>query len=313
MVTLDECLPAGAGLSGATGGLNQILHGISMAAKRINTELNKGALADLQGSAGSVNVHGEVILELDRFANDEFVNTLKRSAACAGIAGEEMESFIAFDDHAGRGAEYICLIDPLDGSTNIDVGAPTGSIFSVYRRLTEKGSLPALEDFLQPGHRQVAAGYILYGTAAVMICATAHGVNGFTLDPVTGEFVLVHPAIGCPARGETYSVNYGYYAGFPAAVRVYLNWCQRSKGANGNGYSLRYSGSLVADFHRNLLKGGIFLYPATRRRPEGKLRLQYECNPLAFIAKAAGAGAGNGEQDILDIVPHSLHQRTASM
>jgi fructose-1,6-bisphosphatase I len=294
----------------ATGELSNLLRDISLAAKRINIEVNKAGLVDILGDAGFSNVQGEEVKKLDEYANSEFINVLKRGVSCAGIASEEMEDILGFDDDMSRQSKYVCLFDPLDGSNNIDVNISIGTIFSIYRRVSEKGERVVLHDFLQPGHKQVAAGYIIYGSSTMLVYATGRSVNGFTLDPSIGEFCLSHPDIKCPPNGKIYSVNHGYFFEYAKGIQKYIQYCQQKKQTTGEEYTQRYAGSLVADLHRNLLKGGIFLYPATKSHPNGKLRLQYECNPFAFIIGKAGGLASDGKQRILDVQPTSLHDRT---
>ncbi|MGN6266193.1 MAG: class 1 fructose-bisphosphatase [Ginsengibacter sp.] len=226
------------------------------------------------------------------------------------MASEELDDFVAFDNPASRNAKYICLFDPLDGSSNMDVNVSIGTIFSVYRRVTEVGSLVQAKDFLQPGLRQVAAGYIIYGSSTILVYATKRGVNGFTLDPSIGEFCLSHPDIRCPESGTTYSVNHGNFFQFEQRVQQYITLCQQKNKDNGGPYTQRYIGSMVADVHRNLIKGGIFIYPATSKNPNGKLRLLYECNPLAYMVEIAGGRATDGRQRILEKIPAGLHERS---
>lgn len=294
----------------ATGELSGLLRDIGLAAKRVNVEVNKAGLADILGDAGSTNVQGEDVKKLDVIANNQFTGALRNGISCAGVASEEMESFVAFDDEVSRQSKYVCLFDPLDGSSNIDVNVSIGTIFSVYRRASPKGAIADENDFLQPGIKQVAAGYIVYGSSTMLVYATRRGVNGFTLDPSIGEFCLSHPDMKCPVAGQIYSINYGNLNQYPEGVKKYVKQCQDKDSSNGGPYSLRYIGSMVADVHRNLIKGGIFMYPGTTARPEGKLRLQYECNPFAFMIEVAGGKATDGEQRILDVVPRSLHQRS---
>ncbi|HRP57170.1 class 1 fructose-bisphosphatase [Agriterribacter sp.] len=294
----------------ATGELSGLLRDIGLAAKRVNVEVNKAGLADILGEAGMVNVQGEEVKKLDLFANAQFTGVLQHGISCAGIAGEEWDSFVAFNDEASRQSKYICLFDPLDGSSNIDVNVSVGTIFSVYRRLSAKGAAVEERDFLQPGIRQVAAGYIVYGSSTILVYATRRGVNGFTLDPSIGEFCLSHPGIKCPAHGKIYSVNHGNFYHFDERVQSFIKKYQCNTAQEGGPYTQRYTGSMVSDIHRNLLKGGIFMYPATTGMPQGKLRLQYECNPFAFIVEVAGGLATNGYERILDIEPAGLHQRS---
>lgn len=295
----------------ATGELSGLLRDMGLAAKRVNVEVNKAGLVDILGDAGEVNVQGEDVKKLDIFANNQFMGALQHGVSCAGIASEELDDYIAFDDEVSKGSKYVCLFDPLDGSGNIDVNVSIGTIFSVYRRITPIGSIAEAKDFLQPGHKQVAAGYIVYGSSTMLVYGTRRGVNGFTLDPSIGEFCLSHPDIKCPEFGKIYSVNHGNFFQYPESVRNYIDACQRKTSADGGPYTQRYIGSMVSDIHRNLIKGGIFMYPTTIDKPKGKLRLLYECNPLAFIIEVAGGKATNGEQRILDVVPTELHQRSS--
>ncbi|MDB5199188.1 MAG: fructose 1,6-bisphosphatase [Chitinophagaceae bacterium] len=288
----------------ATGELSSLLSDITLAAKRVNVEVNKAGLVDILGDTGAVNTHGEDVRKLDIFANNQFMSVLKRGTSCAGIASEELEDFIAFDEVLSNQSKYVCAFDPLDGSSNIDVNVSIGTIFGIYRRKTKLGTPCRREDFLQAGDKQVAAGYIIYGSSTMLIYATRRGVNGFTLDPSVGEFTLSHPNILCPASGKIYSVNHGNFFQYQTNIQQYINCCQQ------NNNTQRYTGSMVADIHRNLIKGGIFLYPATDNHPKGKLRLLYECNPFAFIMEVAGGKATDGNQRILDIEPTALHERS---
>lgn len=294
----------------ATGELSGLLRDMGLAAKRVNVEVNKAGLVDILGDAGAVNVQGEDVKKLDVFANNQFTGVLQHGISCAGIASEELDDFVAFDDAVSRNSKYVCLYDPLDGSGNIDVNVSIGTIFSVYRRVTPQGTPVTKEDFLQPGNKQVAAGYMVYGSSTMLVYATRRGVNGFTLDPSIGEFCLSHPDIKCPEWGKIYSVNHGNFFQYSKGVQQYIDACQRRTKDNGGPYTQRYIGSMVADVHRNLIKGGIFMYPGTTDKPKGKLRLLYESNPFAFIVEVAGGRATNGKERILDIMPTELHQRT---
>jgi fructose-1,6-bisphosphatase I len=295
----------------ATGELSRLLRDIGLAAKRVNVEVNKAGLVDILGDEGIINVQGEDVKKLDVYANNQFMGVLKHGISCAGIASEELDDFIAFDDDISRNSKYVCLFDPLDGSGNIDVNVSIGTIFAIYRRTSLKGKLVNLDDFLQPGIEQIAAGYIVYGSSTMLVYATRRGVNGFTLDPSIGEFCLSHPDIKCPDSGKIYSVNHGNFFMYEPGVRKYINICQNKTKEEGGPYTQRYVGSMVADVHRNLIKGGIFMYPGTTDKPKGKLRLLYECNPFAFIVEVAGGKATNGKQRILSIKPTELHQRSA--
>lgn len=294
----------------AKGELSSLLSHIGIAAKIVNREVNKAGLVDILGEVGAENIQGEVQKKLDVFANEQFINALKVSSECCGIASEENDDIVSFETDLAKEGKYIVTFDPLDGSSNIDVNASIGSIFAIYRRVSPIGHEARIDDFLQEGSRQVAAGYVIYGSSTMMVYTTGRGVNGFTLDPSIGEFCLSHPDVKTPHFGNIYSINEGNYVKFPSGVKKYIKYCQERDKQTNRPYSSRYIGSLVADFHRNLLKGGIFLYPSTESYPQGKLRLLYECNPMAFLAEQAGGKAsdGNGRR-ILDIIPDSLHQR----
>jgi len=294
----------------ATGELSSLLRDIGLAAKRVNVEVNKAGLVDILGDAGTINVQGEDVKKLDVFANNQFMGVLQHGISCAGIGSEELDEFVSFDDDVSNNSKYVCLFDPLDGSGNIDVNISIGTIFGIYRRVSDRGTLARREDFLQKGRNQVAAGYIVYGSSTMLVYATRRGVNGFTLDPSIGEFCLSHPDIKCPSNGKIYSVNHGNFFQYDEGVRKYINQCQNKTKDTGGPYTQRYIGSMVADVHRNLIKGGIFMYPGTTDKTKGKLRLLYECNPFAFIMEVAGGRATDGKQSILDIQPTELHQRT---
>lgn len=293
----------------ATGELSQLLSSIRLASKVVNREINKAGLADILGHAGSENIQGENQMKLDVFANDTFIRTLRSMGEVCGVASEELQDYISFDDNMHSSSKYIVLIDPLDGSSNIDVNVSVGTIFSIYRRISKPGNPADLSDFLQPGNMQVAAGYIVYGSSTMLVFTTGHGVNGFTLDPSIGTYCLSHPNMKIPEKGKIYSINEGNYVHFPSGVKKYLKFCQALDIQSDRPYTSRYIGSLVCDLHRNILKGGIYIYPTGTLSPNGKLRLLYECNPLAFIVEQAGGRATNGEQRILDIKPTELHQR----
>ena len=294
----------------ATGELSGLLRDIGLAAKRVNVEVNKAGLIDILGDAGSVKVQGEEVKNLDVFANNQFVGVLRHGISCAGIGSEELDDILVFDDEISNNSKYVCLFDPLDGSANIDVNVSIGTIFSVFRRVTPVGTPVTLADFLQPGIKQVAAGYVIYGSSTILVYATRRGVNGFTLDPSIGEWTLSHPDIKCPPSGKIYSVNHGNFFQYEENVRKYINVCQQKEVSQGGPYTQRYIGSMVSDVHRNLIKGGIFMYPAIKDKPGGKLRLLYECSPFAFIVEVAGGLATDGKQRILDIQPTHVHQRT---
>ncbi|HDP54447.1 MAG TPA: class 1 fructose-bisphosphatase [Bacteroidetes bacterium] len=293
----------------ATGEFSRLLYHIGIAAKVVNKKVNKAGLVDILGLAGDVNVQGEEQKKLDVFANWRFIQSIKSSGQCCGIASEEDQEIITFDDNLAIDGNYILCMDPLDGSSNIDVNVSIGTIFSIYRRISPRGTKAVIDDFLQEGLKQVAAGYIIYGSSTMLVYSTGHGVYGFTLDPSIGEFCLSHYNIKTPEEGSIYSINEGNYVKMPKGIQQYIKYCQVEDKETHRPYSARYIGSLVADFHRNLLKGGIFLYPETSAAPNGKLRLLYECNPIAFLAEQAGGRASTGTQRILDIKPTALHQR----
>ena len=284
----------------ATGELSQLLRDIALAGKIINREVNKSALLDITGEYGEKNVQGEDQQKLDVIANIRFTRALRNGGQVCAIVSEEDEEII----HLNPYCKYVVAMDPLDGSSNINVNVSIGTIFSIYHRISEVGGPVTKEDVLQKGSRQVAAGYILYGSSTMLVYTTGHGVSGFTLEPALGEFVLSHRDMKCPVDGNIYSINEGSWHGFEKSTIAYVEKCkERSVAA-------RYIGSLVADFHRNMLKGGIYIYPSTTNAPMGKLRLLYECNALAFIAEQAGGMASDGKQRILEIEPKEFHQRT---
>ena len=293
----------------ASGELSQLLSSIRLASKVVNREINKAGLADILGAMGKENVQGESQMKLDVYANDVFIDSLRSLGAVCGVASEEEEDFVVFDDEIHEDSKYVVLIDPLDGSSNIDVNVSVGTIFSIYRRITPVGTPAKLEDFLQPGNKQVAAGYVVYGSSTMLVYTTGHGVNGFTLDPSIGVFCLSHPNMQVPKSGKIYSINEGNYVHFPDGVKKYLKYVQEKDEATGRPFTSRYIGSLVSDLHRNMLKGGIYIYPRGTTAPKGKLRLLYECNPLAYIIEQAGGRATDGKQRIMDIEPTELHQR----
>ena len=293
----------------AKGELSRLLRDIGIAAKVVNREVNKAGLVDILGEFGTMNVQGEEVKKLDVFANEQFISALSAGGETCAVASEENEGLINIDSEVSKNAKYVVCVDPLDGSSNIDVNVSIGTIFSIYRR-TSFGGIVEETDYLQRGTEQVAAGYIIYGSSTMLVYTTGKGVNGFTLDPSIGEFCLSHPDMKCPKSGKIYSINEGNYAHFPDGVKKYIKYCQEIDSATERPYSSRYIGSLVAAFHRNLLKGGVFIYPSTHKSPKGKLRLLYECNPLAFIIEQAGGKASDGFRRILDVQPTSLHQRT---
>ncbi|TPG65902.1 class 1 fructose-bisphosphatase [Hymenobacter nivis] len=284
----------------ATGELSQLLRDIALAAKIVNREINRSGLIDIAGAYGNQNVQGEEQQKLDVVANIRFIRALRNGGEVCTIISEEDDEMIQTGNVQGK---YVVAIDPLDGSSNIDVNVSIGTIFSIYRRMSPTGRDGTVADCLQPGTHQVAAGYVIYGSSTMLVYTTGNGVNGFTYEPSLGEFFLSHPDIQTPATGTVYSVNEGSSATFEPAVAAYLQQCKEQ------GFSARYIGSLVADFHRNLLKGGIYFYPATTKSPGGKLRLMYECNPLAFIVEQAGGKSSSGTRRTMEIEPKTLHER----
>ena len=289
----------------ATGELSGLLRDIGVAAKIVNREVNRAGLVNILGLQGAKNQTGDEVQKLDIFANTKLIEYMENSGECSGIASEELEDFIKLPGKEGKDAKYVLVVDPLDGSSNIDVNVSVGTIFGIYRRVTDHKNECELSDFLQPGNKLIAAGYILYGTSTILMYTTGNGVNGFTLDPSLGEFCFSHKDIKIPEGGNYYSINQGYYLQFDLEMRRYIDHCSDSK------RSLRYIGSMVSDVHRNLIKGGIFLYPSTRNNPQGKLRIMYECNPMSMIVEQAGGKAINANMErILDIELTSLHQRS---
>lgn len=284
----------------ASGELSQLLRDIALASKVVNREVNKAGLIDIMGPLGSQNMAGDDQQKLDVLANIRFTRALKKGGEVCALISEETESY----EDLNNDGKYVIAIDPLDGSSNIDVNVSIGTIFSIYRRISKVGSPIQQEDILQKGCEQVAAGYILYGSSTMMVYTTGYGVNGFTFEQSLGEFFLSHPDMQMPEDGDIYSINEGLANSFTEPVKKYVQDCKDKK------MTARYIGSLVADFHRNLLKGGIYIYPSTAKNPNGKLRLMYECNSLAFIAEQAGGLATDGKKRILDIQPTALHQRT---
>jgi len=292
----------------STGELSRLLNSISLAARVVSYKVKKAGLIDIIGSAGNTNIQGEDQQKLDLYAHKVFMETLINREIVCGIASEENDNFITIqgldNEHNNK---YVVLMDPLDGSSNIDVNVSVGTIFSVYRRISPMGTPVIMDDFLQPGINQVAAGYILYGTSTIMIYTTGKGVNGFTLNPAIGSFYLSHPDMKSPEDGSIYSINEGNYIHFPQGVKDYIKYCQEEK--ENRPYTSRYIGSLVSDCYRNMIRGGIYLYPPTSKAPKGKLRLLYECNPIAFVTEQAGGEASDGKNRILEIQPTELHQR----
>jgi len=294
----------------AKGELSRLLRDIGIASKIVNREVNKAGLVDILGDAGTINIQGEGQKKLDVFANMQFISALTSGGECCIVATEEEEDFVPIDSPVSKNAKYIVCIDPLDGSSNIDVNVAVGTIFSIYRRKSVDG-MATLADVLQKGTEQVAAGYVIYGSSTMLVYTTGKGVNGFTLDPSIGEFCLSHPNMRIPEEGTIYSINEGNYRHFPQGVKKYIKYAQVEDEATNRPYTSRYIGSMVGDIHRNLIKGGIYLYPTTASSPNGKLRLLYECNPMAFIVEQAGGVASDGYNRILNIEPTALHQRVA--
>jgi len=292
----------------SSGELSRLINAIRLAAKAVNHEIRKAGLVDITGASGDINIQGETQQKLDVLANDLFKQTIINREIVCGIASEEEDDFVIVNGkNKANDNKYILLMDPLDGSSNIDVNVSVGTIFSIYRRVSSVGTPVTKEDFLQKGNQQVAAGYIAYGTSTMLVFTTGKGVNGFTLNPAIGTFYLSNPNMKFPKIGKLYSINEGNYVHFPKGVKKYIKYCQEEK--ENRPYTSRYIGSLVSDFHRNMIKGGIYIYPTSAIGPKGKLRLLYECNPMAFIAEQAGGKASNGYQRILDLQPTELHER----
>lgn len=294
----------------ASGELSRLLSDIGIAAKIVNQQVNKAGLGDILGSLKSNNIQGETQQKLDVFADEVFISAFQSGGQVCGIASEENDRYVAFEKELCKKGKYVVLFDPLDGSSNIDVNVSIGTIFSIFRRVSSIGDRANLNDFLQSGVEQVAAGYVIYGSSTMLVYTTGFGVNGFTLEPSIGEFCLSHPSMKIPEDGMIYSINEGNLGQASDRVKKYVEYCKSTDTKTNRPYSARYIGSLVADFHRNLIKGGIFIYPATTKSPNGKLRLMYENNPLAYLAEQAGGLATDGERRILDIAPTELHQRT---
>lgn len=303
-MTLDEfTIHQTRQFSNATGELSTILRDISLACKMINKQVNKAGLGDILGTHGATNVQGEEQMKLDVYSDQMLINVLRNSSDCAGIASEENDEFIAFEDEFSMQSKYVVMFDPLDGSSNIDVNASIGTIFCIYKRISPLGTPCTLEDFLQPGSAIKAAGYVIYGSSTMLVYATQLGVNGFTLEPSIGEFCLSHKDMKVKSDAKIYSINQGNTNKLDGKLKAYLNYCMDEE------FSHRYIGSMVADLHRTLIKGGIFMYPADSKNKNGKLRLIYECNPMTYIVEKAGGVGTTGSQNILDIKPEELHQR----
>ncbi len=293
----------------AKGELSRLLRDIGIAAKIISREVNKAGLTQILGEYGSVNVQGEDVKKLDIIGNETFIWALEKGGEVCVMASEENDDIIPLKGAYSKNGKYVICIDPLDGSSNIDVNVSIGTIFSVYRRISEPGTEANVKDVLQPGNKLVAAGYVVYGTSTMLVYSTGKGVNGFTLEPSIGEFCLSHPDIKTPADGKVYSINEGNAGEFPQGVTEYLKWVKETDKLTSRPYTARYIGSMVADFHRNLLKGGVFIYPPTAKAPNGKLRLMFECIPMSFLAEQAGGASTTGKERVLDVVPTEIHQR----
>ncbi|MEL6864075.1 MAG: class 1 fructose-bisphosphatase [Bacteroidota bacterium] len=306
IVTLDEfIIHRQKDFPYASGELTGLLRDIGVAAKIVNREVNKAGLVNILGVEGSENISGDAVQKLDLYANEKLIDCLKNSGECCGVASEENDEFIPIPSVASKNAKYVVVFDPLDGSSNIDVNVSVGTIFGIYRRISNPEGACDISDFLQKGTELVAAGYVIYGTSTILVYTTGRGVNGFTLDPSIGEFCLSHRDIRIPDRGMYYSVNQGYYLKFDVEMRRYIDYCSDLN------LRLRYIGSMVSDIHRILFQGGIFLYPNTRKYPQGKLRLLYECNPLSFVVEQAGGKAINTQLNrILEMEPTELHERS---
>jgi fructose-1,6-bisphosphatase I len=294
----------------ASGELSRLLNDIAVASKIVSRDVRRAGLVDhILGAQGETNIQGEEQQKLDVVADEQFIKMFQFGGEVCGIASEENDDFVAFTNEEAKTGKYVVLFDPLDGSSNIDVNVSIGTIFSIYRRTSEMGSLANIDDMLQVGTKQVAAGYVLYGSSTMLVYTTGHGVNGFTLDPSIGEFCLSHPNMKMPETSRLYSMNEGNIDICHPGIKDYIHYCQGEEKETGRPYSGRYIGSLVADFHRSLIKGGIYIYPAVPSAPKGKLRLLYECNPLAFIAEQAGGLATTGFERVMEIKPTELHQR----
>lgn len=310
MKTLVEFIWEQQGKMGnATGEFSRLLNDIGIAAKIVNRDVNRAGLAGILGFEGTTNVQGESQKKLDVMANNEFIKALRNGKQCAAIISEENDEIVVFDDATTENAKYIVALDPLDGSSNIEVNVPIGTIFAIYKRKS-LGKKITMEDALQAGTELVCGGYIIYGSSTMLVYTTGDGVNGFTYDPTCGLFILSHQNMKINDHGNIYSINEANYIYFPEGIKRYIKYCQEDDPTGNRPYTTRYIGSLISDFHRNLLKGGIYLYPGTLKNPGGKLRLLYECIPVAFIAEQAGAKASDGFRRILDIQPVHIHQRS---
>lgn len=292
----------------ATGEFSRLLHDISIAARIVNREVNRAGLANILGYEGSTNVQGEDQKKLDVYANEQFIRALKNGHQCAAVISEEDDEVVVLSDNLNRNSRYIVAIDPLDGSSNIDVNVPIGTIFAIYRRKSV-GPILTDEDLLQPGTEIVCSGYVLYGSSTMLVYTTGHGVHGFTLDPTVGLFFLSNPKMMMPEDGTIYSVNEAGYIYFPDGVKKLIKYFQEDDEATNRPYKTRYIGSLVSDFHRNMINGGLFMYPGNFKNPQGKLRLMYECFPISFLAEQAGGLGSNGFSRIMEMKPEHIHQR----
>lgn len=312
MITLDEFTIRQLRLyPQATGELSGLLRSIGLATKIVSHLVNKAAIAGILGEAGVTNVQGEAVQKLDALANQTFIEVLRNSIYCAGMVSEENDDIIIFDDVKNNQSKYVVLMDPLDGSGNIDVNMPIGTIFSIYRRVSELGGPCTPADFLQPGENQFAAGYVLYGSSTMFVYGTKrHSVNAFTLDSSVGEFYLSHPKMQMPQAGKIYSFDYRYYHTIGENVKQFIDYCHDSEDGQDGMFSHRNHGCMVADLHKIFLKGGIFMYPSRKEKPQGKLRLMYECNPMAFLAELCGGHATNGSNRILEVKPSHIHERS---
>lgn len=293
----------------ATGEFSRLMNDMGIAGKIVNRDVNRAGLANILGYEGTVNVQGESQKKLDVIANNEFIKALRNGRQCAAIISEENEDVVVFDGNIGKNAKYVVAIDPLDGSSNIEVNVPIGTIFAIYKR-KETGKLVTLDEILNGGIDLVCGGYIIYGSSTMMVYTTGDGVNGFTYDPTCGIFILSHENMRISEHGNIYSINEANYLYFPEGIKRYIKYCQEDEPDTNRPYTTRYIGSLISDFHRNMLRGGIYIYPGTRKNPQGKLRLMYECIPVAFLAEQAGGKASDGFRRILDIPLTEIHQRT---
>lgn len=293
----------------ASGEFSRLLNDINIASKYVHREVNRAGLADIMGYEGTQNVQGEDQKKLDVFANNEFIKALKWGGEVCAIVSEENDALVTYENERSNNGKYIVAIDPLDGSSNIEVNVSIGTVFSIYRRKSEPSKPGTLKDALQAGTEMVAAGYVIYGSSTMLVYSTGNGVNGFTLDPSVGLFLLSHPEMKIPEGGNIYSVNEANYIYFPDGVKEYIRYCQEDDPKTLRPYTTRYIGSLVADFHRNLIRGGIYMYPGTKKNPNGKLRLLYECNPVAYLAEQAGGKSSDGFRRTLEIQPDEIHQR----